>query len=239
MRTLEAQVERWPIAGAFTIARGSKTEAVVVTVEIGEDGEAGRGEGAPYIHYGETADSVLAEIEAARGFIETGGDRAAMQTFMRPGAARNALDCACGPAAKREGKSAWALAGLARLDPLKTAYTLSLADPAAMAEQARANAGRPALEAEDRRAGRPRPGAGRARGGAQCRLIVDANEGLTLDALKRLSPEFARSVFMLIEQPLRPARTRRWRATPAPCPCAPTRACTPALSWPCARAAIR
>jgi len=70
-----------------------KTEAVVVTVEIGEDGEAGRAS-APYIHYGETADSVLAEIEAARGFIETGGDRAAMQTFMRPGAARNALDCA-------------------------------------------------------------------------------------------------------------------------------------------------
>ena len=204
MRTLEAQVERWPIAGAFTIARGSKTEAVVVTVEIGEDGVAGRGEGAPYTHYGETADSVLAEIEAARGFIETGGDRAGLQAAMRPGAARNALDCALWDLqAKREGKSAWALAGLARLDPLKTAYTLSLADPAAMAEQARANAGRPLLKLKIGGPGDLDRVHAVREAAPKCRLIVDANEGLTLDALKRLAPEFARLGVMLIEQPLK------------------------------------
>ena len=87
MRALKAEVERWPIAGAFTIARGSKTEAVVVTVEIIEDGITGRGEGTPYPRYAETPETVLAEIEAARGFIQTGGDRAGLQTAMRPGAA--------------------------------------------------------------------------------------------------------------------------------------------------------
>ena len=87
MRGLTAQIERWPIAGAFTIARGSKTEAVVVTVEIIEDGITGRGEGTPYPRYAETPESVLAEIEAARMVVEAGATGAELQAAMKPGAA--------------------------------------------------------------------------------------------------------------------------------------------------------
>ncbi len=204
MRTLQAQAERWPIAGAFVIARGAKTEAPVVMVTITQGGAVGRGEGAPYPRYGETQDSVLAEVEAARAFVEGGGDRAGLQGRMRPGAARNAVDCALWDLeAKLTGRRAYEIAGRARLDPLKTAFTLSLGAPEAMAEQARANARRPLLKLKiggpgdlDRveavRAAAPRS-----------RLIVDANEGLVLDDLKRLAPDFACLGVKLIEQPLK------------------------------------
>jgi L-alanine-DL-glutamate epimerase-like enolase superfamily enzyme len=204
MRQLNVEIERWPIAGAFTIARGSKTEAVVAAVEITEDGVTGRGEGTPYPRYGETPDSVQAEIEAMRDFVEDGGDLAGLQAALRPGAARNALDCALWDLkAKRQGRRVHQILGMARLDPLKTAYTLSLAAPEVMAEQARANARRPLLKLKIGGPG-DLDRVEAVRGAApRCRLIVDANEGLTLDELKRLAPEFARLGVKLIEQPLK------------------------------------
>ena len=204
MRQLIARTERWPIAGAFIIARGSKTEALVVTVEISENGHVGRGEGTPYPRYGETVDSVLAEIEEARGFIEGGRGRGKLQARMKPGAARNAVDCALWDLeAKISGKRAYQSAGRERLDPVKTAYTLSLRSPQEMAEQAAANAQRPLLKLK---IGGPddldRVEAVRA-AAPKSRLIVDANEALGFDDLVRLAPEFARLEVMLIEQPLK------------------------------------
>ena len=204
MRALKVQIERWPIAGAFTIARGSKTEAVVVTAEITEDGLVGRGEGTPYPRYGETPDSVVAEIEAERGVIEAGGHRPGLQAVMRPGAARNALDCALWDLkAKREGQRAHILAGLKRLEPLKTAYTLSLAEPETMAAQARLNARRPLLKLKIGGPGDLDRVQAVREAAPKCRLIVDANEGLTFDELRRLAPQFARLGVLLIEQPLK------------------------------------
>jgi len=202
-RSLSVAVERWPIAGAFVIARGPKTEAEVVTVEISEDGLRGRGEAVPYPRYGESAASVLATVQALRHAVETGLGRAALQDVLPAGAARNVLDCALWDLeAKRAGVRAWTLAGRERLDPVKTAYTLSLAPPEAMAEAARAHARRPLLKLKiggpddlDRvqavRAAAPRT-----------RLIVDANEALSFDDLLRLAPELARLEVKLIEQPL-------------------------------------
>jgi L-alanine-DL-glutamate epimerase-like enolase superfamily enzyme len=219
MRSLTAQIERWPIAGVFTIARGSKTEAVVVTVEIGEDGLTGRGEGTPYLRNGETPQSVMAEIEAARGFVEGGGGLEALQTVMRPGAARNAVDCALWDLkAKRAGQRAHELAGLARLEPLKTAYTLSLAAPEVMAEQARANARRPLLKLKIGGPGDLDRVQAVREAAPKCRLIVDANEGLALDDLKRLAPDFARLGVMLIEQPLKAGEDEALEGYASPVP---------------------
>jgi L-alanine-DL-glutamate epimerase-like enolase superfamily enzyme len=204
MRSLVAKVERWPIAGAFTIARGSKTEAVVVTVEISEDGVTGRGEGTPYPRYGETPESVLAEIEDVRDWVAHNAGRTGLRSRMRPGAARNAVDCAYWDLqAKRTRQRAFEIAGLERLSPLKTAYTLSLAEPAAMAEQARANARRPLLKLKIGGPGDLDRVQAVREAAPKCRLIVDANEGLGLDELKRLAPEFARLGVKLIEQPLK------------------------------------
>ena len=200
---LAAREERWPIAGAFTIARGSKTEARVVVVEI-EDGPArGRGEAVPYARYGETVEGSLAEIEALRPRLEAGLNRQSLQDAIGPGAPRNTLDCALWDLeAKRTGVRAWQAAGRARLDPVKTCYTISLGDPATMAEAARGAARRPLLKlkiggsddlarVEAVRAAAPKT-----------RLVVDANEGLSFDDLKRLAPDFARLGVMMIEQPL-------------------------------------
>jgi L-alanine-DL-glutamate epimerase-like enolase superfamily enzyme len=204
MRSLIARAERWPIAGAFVIARGAKTEAAVVVVEISQDSFTGRGEGVPYPRYGETLDSVLAQIEAVRPFVEAGGRRDALQTVAPPGAARNAIDCALWDLlAKQTGRRAYALAGRTRLDPVKTAFTLSLAAPDAMAEHAATHARRPLLKLKIGGADDLDRVEAVRRAAPKTRLIVDANEALSMDDLKRLAPEFAKLGVMLIEQPLK------------------------------------
>jgi L-alanine-DL-glutamate epimerase-like enolase superfamily enzyme len=202
-RTLIAREERWPIAGAFVIARGAKTEAAVVVVELRDQHLIGRGESTPYARYGETIEDVLASIEAALPLVESGAGRADLQRALPPGAARNALDCALWDLeAKRAGVRAWTLAGRTRLDPVKTAFTLSLAPAAEMAEAARAAARRPLLKLKigggddlDRviavRAAAPKT-----------RLIVDANEALSFETLRALAPELAKLRVALVEQPL-------------------------------------
>src|SRR3981189_1235003 len=93
-RQLAARMERWPIAGSFTISRGAKTEAVTVVAEVSYCGHTGRGECVPYSRYGETPEATLAALQAMREPLRHGLDRARLQTAMPPGAARNALDCA-------------------------------------------------------------------------------------------------------------------------------------------------
>jgi L-alanine-DL-glutamate epimerase-like enolase superfamily enzyme len=200
---LSARAERWPLAEAFVISRGAKTEAEVVVAEIVDGPHRGRGESVPYARYGETVEGVLNEIEGLRRRIEAGAGRAELQDLLAPGAARNALDCALWDLeAKRAGVRAWTLAGRARLDPVKTCFTISLGAVEDMAGAARAQARRPMLKLK---IGGPddldavaavRSAAPRAR------LIVDANEALTFEDLRRLAPEFARLDVKLVEQPL-------------------------------------
>ena len=140
-------IERWPLANPFTISRGSKTEAVVVTVELRDGSHCGHGECVPYARYGETPERVVAAIEATRPALRRGLDRVALQAALPAGAARNALDCAFWDLnAKQMGRRAYELAGLAAPKPLVTAYTISLAAPEAMAQAAAQAAGRPLLK---------------------------------------------------------------------------------------------
>jgi L-alanine-DL-glutamate epimerase-like enolase superfamily enzyme len=203
VRSLDIRDERWPIAGRFVIARGAKTEARVVVAEIACGAARGRGECVPYPRYGESVDAVIAQIEAVHGEIEAGCSRERLQALLPPGAARNALDCALWDlGAKESGVPAWRTAGRRRLDPLKTAYTISLDEPDAMAATARAAASRPMLklkiggshDLERVRAVRE--------AAPRTRLIVDANEALTLAELKDLAPALAALDVRLIEQPL-------------------------------------
>ena len=91
---LKVQIERWPIAGSFTLSRGAKTEAAVVVAELSDGAHTGRGECVPYPRYGETVEQVAATIEHLRPALARGLDRAALQRMLPAGAARNALDCA-------------------------------------------------------------------------------------------------------------------------------------------------
>jgi L-alanine-DL-glutamate epimerase-like enolase superfamily enzyme len=218
-RRIAAHDERWPLAEAFVISRGAKTEAHVIVVEIAEAGAVGRGEAVPYARYGETVESVLGQVEGVRGALEAGGGRMALQGLLPPGAARNALDCALWDLeAKRAGVRAWTLAGRARLDPVKTAYTLSLGSAEAMAEAARANARRPLLKLKIGDADGLDAAVAVRVAAPRTRLIVDANEALTFDELARLAPEFAKLDVKLIEQPLKAGEDEALEAYASPVP---------------------
>jgi L-alanine-DL-glutamate epimerase-like enolase superfamily enzyme len=204
MRRLSVTVETFPIAGSFVIARGAKTEAAVVVAAIEGDGCRGRGECVPYARYGESVESVRAAIEAVRGDIEAGLDRAALQARLPAGAARNALDCALWDFdAKRTGVPAFQLAGLARLAPATTAYTISLGAPDAMAAAAAKAAYRPLLKIKLGGGSEDLARLAAVRAAApEAELIVDANEGWRSDTLAENLAACAAAGVALVEQPL-------------------------------------
>ncbi len=203
---LSVRIERWPLLGAFSISRGSKTEAVVVVAELADGVHRGCGECVPYARYGETPEGVAAAIEAMRSAVQQGLDRVGLQAAMRAGAARNALDCAYWDlAAKQTGRRAHELAGLAAPpQPCVTAYTISLAAPAAMAAAAERAASRPLVKVKLGAAdGDDRKRIAAVRGAApQAELIVDANEGWTDGNLAQNLAACADAGVTLIEQPL-------------------------------------
>jgi L-alanine-DL-glutamate epimerase-like enolase superfamily enzyme len=202
-RRLTVRAERWPLAAAFVISRGAKTEAEVVVAEIAEGPHRGRGEAVPYARYGETTEAVLAAMEGLAPALAEGLSREALQQLLSPGAARNALDCALWDLeAKQAGRRVWELAGRARLDPVKTCVTISLDEPAAMAEAARANARRPMLKLKIGSADDVEGVAAVRAAAPRTRLIVDANEGLAFADLPAVARELARLDVKLLEQPL-------------------------------------
>ena len=201
--TLEVHTEAWPIAGAFTIARGAKTEAHVVVAEISEGALHGRGECVPYARYGETVAGVAAALEAMRAPLAAGLDRNALQAAMPAGAARNALDCAFWDLeSKRAGKPAHVLAGLAQPAALTTAYTISLGAPDAMAAAAQRAAARKLLKVKLGGAGDPERIRAVRAAAPQAELIVDANEGWSAGSLAANLAACAAAGVTLVEQPL-------------------------------------
>lgn len=204
MRRLSVTVESWPIAGAFTIARGSKTEARVVVASISAGGGAtGRGECVPYARYGESADSVVAQIEAQKDAIASGAAREELRRRLPAGAARNALDCALWDLeAKTAGKRAWELAGLPEPRSVTTAYTLSLGAPEAMEKAAREASARPLLKVKLGGAGDAERIAAVRRGAPASALIVDANEAWDERNLETYLAACRAAGVKLIEQPL-------------------------------------
>ena len=203
MPQLTIAEERWPIAGSFTISRGAKTEAHVVTVTLAEGHHTGRGECVPYPRYAETVPQVMAALENARGQIEAGITREDIPSLIVPHAARNALDCALWDLdAKKAGRPVWQLAGLPEPKPAITAYTLSLDTPEAMAEAAAKASHRPLLKLKLGREGDAMRLQLIRRNAPASRLIVDANEGWTPENLASMLAACADQGVELVEQPL-------------------------------------
>ncbi|RWX75504.1 dipeptide epimerase [Neorhizobium lilium] len=202
-RHLEATIESFPIAGIFTISRGSKTQADVITCTITENGVAGRGECVPYRRYGESLEGVLADMEAAADAVRNGLSRQDLQRQMKPGAARNAIDCALWDLeAKQSGQRVAQTIGATADTPLVTAFTLSLGEPNAMAAEARKHAGRPLLKVKlGTDNDEPRLRAVREAAPAS-RIILDANEGWTGENIERHMALALELGISLIEQPL-------------------------------------
>ena len=200
---LTARIEHWPIAGAFTISRGAKTEAVVVVAELSRDGLTGRGECTPYARYGETPEATLAAILALQARFATGLTPAALQALMPAGAARNALDCALlDLEAKASGLRVWDLLQRPAPRACTTAYTISLGTSEAMAAATAKASYRPLLKIKlgsDDDAARIKAVRKEA---PECELIVDANEAWTPTNLERNLAACEEAGVTLVEQPL-------------------------------------
>ena len=187
------------LAQVFTIARGSRTEAQVLTVKLNDGQHVGWGECVPYARYGESLQSVTDEILG----LPDAFSRFDLYDLLPAGAARNAVDCALWDLeAKRAGKPVWELAGLEAPGPEITAYTLSLDTPEAMKAQAALHAFRPLLKIKlGTPDDMPRLEAVRA-GAPKSTIIVDANEGWSAEVYADLAPHLVRLGVELVEQPL-------------------------------------
>ncbi|MDZ7601735.1 MAG: N-acetyl-D-Glu racemase DgcA [Hoeflea sp.] len=218
-RHLQARIESYPLTRAFNISRGAKTAADVVTCIINSNGVIGRGECVPYTRYGETVDGVLKDIEAFADAIASGTTRQVLQSAMPAGAARNAIDCALWDLeAKLTGTRVSTIACRALVRPVPTAVTISLGDPADMADQARAHASQKLLKVKvgtsDDRA-RMHAVASAARG---AEIILDANEGWDESNIREHLLLAAELHIGLIEQPLPAGKDEILAHIPHPVP---------------------
>ncbi|MEZ5668069.1 MAG: N-acetyl-D-Glu racemase DgcA [Alphaproteobacteria bacterium] len=217
---ITARLESWPLRQRFVTSHGAKTSAAAVVATVRAGPFAGRGECIPYPRYDETPAKTLEAIATAAPALARHPDRAALAALLPPGAARNALDCALWDLeAKRAGRRAWDLAGVAMPAHVVTAYSLSAEAPAAMADAARAHAGRPLLKIKLVGDGRDLERVDAVRGAAPAaRLIVDANEGWTVDDYRALAPALGERGVALIEQPLHADRDAALAELPHPVP---------------------
>ncbi|SLN48705.1 L-Ala-D/L-Glu epimerase [Aquimixticola soesokkakensis] len=226
---IDARAETFRLAEVFTISRGSRTATHVVTVTVTRDGHSGRGECVPYARYGESIDSVIAQING----LPEGITRAQLQQALPAGAARNAVDCALWDLeAKQAGKRIWEILELPAPVPLVTAYTLSLAEPAVMQAKAAENAHRPLLKiklgTEDDMA---RLEAVRA-GAPKSTIIVDANEGWTAEVYSALAPHLLRLGVSMVEQPLPAGKDQMLAEIARPLPVCADESCHDLASLP-------
>src|SRR5882724_12192118 len=200
---LTATIERWPIAGSFTISRGAKTQAVTVVAEVSRDGHAGRGECVPYPRYGETPEATVPALSSMQDALRQGLDRPALQAAMPPGAARNALDCALlDLEAKTAGQRVWSLLGRPAPQACTTAYTISLGTPETMAEATAKAAHRPLLKIKLGGDGDGARIKAVRQAAPNSELIVDANEAWTSANLESNLAACAEVGVTLVEQPL-------------------------------------
>lgn len=209
--------ERFPLVEPFVISRGVRTEATVVSVTLKtSDGKSiGRGECTPYSRYGESVESVIAQIESIRDSVEAGLNRYDLQRQMAAGAARNAIDSALWDLeAKHTGIPAHVTAGLKSWQPAISAFTISIGTPEQMERSARKAADRPVLkiklggpdgkDIERIRAVRM--------GSPKATLIADANEAWRPENISEHLAVCAECGFSMVEQPL-PAKEDAYLAT--------------------------
>lgn len=205
MRNVRVYEESWPLHTPFVIARGSRSEAHVVVVEIEEQGVKGVGECTPYPRYGESIASVMEQIMMACDAVEQGCSRHELQSILPPGAARNAVDCALWDlAARQSGKTLSQLTGAILPETIATAQTVVIGSPEQMASSAAALWARGArllkVKLDDHlisermiaiRSAAP-----------EATLIVDANESWRSDGLASRCQLLADLQVAMLEQPL-------------------------------------
>jgi L-alanine-DL-glutamate epimerase-like enolase superfamily enzyme len=198
---IDTKEEIWPLKEPFRISRGSRMEARVVVVTVGDGKHIGRGEGVPLARYNQSIASAFAQIESMQR--EKNLNRQSLQKLLPAGAARNALDCALWDLeAKISGKRVCELANVQMIPDIKTSFTISLDTPEKMATAAKANSNLPILKlklgGDDLDLARVE--AVREAAPAS-RLLVDANESWSPEHYQKIVPALKELRVELIEQP--------------------------------------
>ncbi len=195
---IKTKVDVFPLKKLFTISRGSRTEAEVVSVKVSKDGFTGYGECVPYKRYNETVKSVIDQITN----LNQVNNRYELEQNLPPGAARNALDCAFWDLeAKLNNTSVADLINLS-ISPVITSFTLSLDTSEKMGQEAQLNSHLPILKIKLGGGNEDLERIKSVRKFApQSDIIVDANEGWSLDEYNYLMPHFVEAKIKMIEQP--------------------------------------
>ncbi|KNC95594.1 L-Ala-D/L-Glu epimerase [Trabulsiella odontotermitis] len=205
MRSLRVFEESWPLHTPFVIARGSRSEAKVVVVEVEEDGIKGVGECTPYPRYGESIASVMAQIITVTDQLEKGATRADVQRLLPAGAARNAVDSALwNLEARQKNVTVSQLLGVTLSETITTAQTVVIGEPEAMASCAKIlwQKGARLLKVKlDDHLISERIVAIRA-AVPEATIIVDANESWNIDGLASRCQLLADLGVAMLEQPL-------------------------------------
>jgi L-alanine-DL-glutamate epimerase-like enolase superfamily enzyme len=200
---VHASIESWPLKKPFRITGYTWVALELLVVRLEKDGQVGQSEAAGVYYKKDTPASMLRQIDALRGSLETRVSRESLQKLLPPGGARNALDCALWDLeAKLTGQPAWKVAGLSAPRPLITTFTCGAEDPQAMAATARGYTSARAIKLK--LTGEPID-VDRIRAVREARpevwLAVDANQGFTRPFLQRLLPILVEARVQLIEQP--------------------------------------
>ena len=195
---IKTKVDVFPLKKLFTISRGSRTEAEVVSVKVSKDGFTGYGECVPYKRYNETVKSVIDQITN----LNQVNNRYDLEQNLPPGAARNALDCAFWDLeAKLNNTSVADLINLI-ISPVIKSFTLSLDTSEKMGQEAQLNSHLPILKIKLGGGNEDLERIKSVRKFApQSDIIVDANEGWSLDEYNYLIPHFVEAKIKMIEQP--------------------------------------
>jgi len=195
-------VEDWEVLRPLKVAIGvlSKTEAVIV--ELGDGPHRGRGEGIPIFVFDQTSEETIAELEAVHSVITSGNDFQ-LDELMKPGPARNALDCAMWDLrAKKEGKSIWELTGIPDPGRQVVDQTIGIGTPEEMAANALRNKEYPIIKVKlDNQLVEERMSAIH-EAVPECRLVIDVNQGWNLEELKHYAVALQKFGVEMIEQPL-------------------------------------
>ena len=201
----DVAVETLRLAEPFRISGFCFETADVVYVTLDDGQYRGRGEAAGVYYMQDDLAHMTQALQQARPEIEAGPTRQELRGILPPGGARAAVDAALWELeARRAGTTAWRLAGLTTVHPVRTTLTVSADTVEAMTARALKYAHAKAIKVKltgeldldlarvrSIRAARPDVWMG-----------VDANQGYTLSALPTLIRGLCEQRVLLLEQPL-------------------------------------
>lgn len=202
--SIDYQHQTFALAKVFSISRGSKSSAEVITLVMTDGNHYGWAEAVPYKRYGESIHSVIQQLtEVEQVLAQPDSEANQIISQLPSGSARNALDCAYWDLqCKQQQQDINQLLGLPHLSQCTTAQTISVGSKTAMQQEAQALKGAPLLKIKldpDSVLDKVQMIHNLS---PQSEIIIDANEGWSFQLLQQVAAPLKAMGVVLIEQPL-------------------------------------